>query len=511
WAGVRGRWLHLLGVLGIVGFVLLARTEPSVLRAAAMGTVGLFALGSDSRRRGLRALGVAVVALMLLQPSLAVSAGFALSVLATAGIVLLGPPFLRALGRWLPAVLAEAIAVPLAAQLACTPVIAALSGQVSLVAVAANLLAAPVVGPATVLGLVGGLVDLVWPWAGRLLALPAAWCAGWLLAVARHGAALPGAAIGWSATALSLAVLTVLCLVAAVGLPALLRRRRWALTAFVLGFAFLVGFPGRIWSLPGSWPPKDWIMAACDVGQGDGLAVAVGPHAAIVVDTGPDPTVEDRCLDRLGVRQVPLLVLTHFHADHVDGLSGALSGRHVGEIETTEVLDPPAGAREVQETAARAGVPVRLAPYGLTRRYGDVTVQVLYPDLTHTEPGAGDGSSANNSSVVLLVESHGLRLLLTGDVEPPGQAELAQAYPGLHVDVLKVPHHGSRYQEPDWLTSLHARVAVISVGADNDYGHPAQSTIDTLQRSGVEVSRTDQDGGVAVVARDGAPALVTEK
>ncbi|GAB4006282.1 ComEC/Rec2 family competence protein [Nocardioides ultimimeridianus] len=510
WVGVKGRWLHVVGVLGIAGFVLLARTEPSVLRAAAMGTVGLFALGSDGRRRGLRALGVAVVALMLVQPGLAVSAGFALSALATAGIVLLGPPFTRALGRWLPRSAAEAVAIPLAAQLACTPVIAALSGQVSVVAVAANLLAAPVVGPATVLGLLGGLVDLVWPWAGRLVALPAAWCAAWLLGVAGHGAALPGAAIGWTATAVSLVVLTVLCIAAALLLPALLRRRRWALAATALVAAFLLGVPGRIWSLPGSWPPGGWLMVACDVGQGDALAVSVGPHAAIVVDTGPDPTIEDRCLDRLGVRQVPLLVLTHFHADHVDGLSGALSGRHVGEIETTEVLDPPEGVRVVQEAAARAGVPVRAAPYGLTRRYGDVTVQVLYPDLTHPEPGAGDGSSANNSSVVLLVESHGLRLLLTGDVEPPGQAQLAQAYPGLHVDVLKVPHHGSRYQDPDWLTSLRARVAIISVGKDNDYGHPAQSTLDVLQRAGLDVARTDQDGGVAVVERDGGPQLVTE-
>ena len=103
--GVRGRWLTLVGLLGIVGFVLLARTEPSVVRAAAMGTVGLFALGTDGRRRGLRALGVAVTGLLLVSPALAVSPGFALSVLATGGIVLLAPPVHAALGggsrrRW---------------------------------------------------------------------------------------------------------------------------------------------------------------------------------------------------------------------------------------------------------------------------------------------------------------------------------------------------------------------------------------------------------------------------
>ncbi len=132
--------------VGIVGFVLLARTEPSVLRAAVMGTVALFAMGANGRQRGTRALGVAVLALLLVQPGLAVSAGFALSVLATAGILLLAPGWRDAMARWLPRWVAEAIAVPAAAQLACTPVVAAISGQVSLVAVAANLAVAPVVG-----------------------------------------------------------------------------------------------------------------------------------------------------------------------------------------------------------------------------------------------------------------------------------------------------------------------------------------------------------------------------
>lgn len=245
-AGVRGRWLHLLGLLGIVGFVLLARTEPSVLRAAVMGAVGLFAIGSDGRQRGLRALGVAVVALMLVDPALAISAGFALSALATAGIVLFGPPFRRALGRWLPAFAAEAVAIPLAAQLACTPVIAGLSGQVSLVAVGANLLSAPVVGPATVLGLGAGLVELVWPRAAHLLGTLAAWCAGWLLVVAGHGAHLPGATVGWGAGPLPLTVLSALCLLLALTLPGLLQRRWWTLAATAALVAVLLGLPGGV-------------------------------------------------------------------------------------------------------------------------------------------------------------------------------------------------------------------------------------------------------------------------
>ncbi len=157
WVGVRARGLVVVGVLGVLGFVLLARTEPSVVRAAAMGSVALIGMGTNGRERGVRALGVAVLVLLLLDPWLALSLGFVLSALATAGILFLGPPWRDALCTWMPRWAAETVAVPLAAQIACTPVVAAISGQVSLVAVAANIVVAPVVGPATVLGLTGGL------------------------------------------------------------------------------------------------------------------------------------------------------------------------------------------------------------------------------------------------------------------------------------------------------------------------------------------------------------------
>ena len=212
--GVRGRGLLVLGLAGVVGFVLLARTEPSVLRAAVMGVVGLLAL-THGGGRAVRGLGVAVTVLLLVDPTLATAPGFALSVLATGGIVLLGPRWRDALARWLPRWLAEAIAVPTAAQLACTPVVAALSGQVSLVAVVANLLAAPAVGPATVLGLLGGCVGLVWPWAGRLLGTVATWCVGWIVEVAHRGAGLPTAAVDWSTSGAALAALTALTVVLA--------------------------------------------------------------------------------------------------------------------------------------------------------------------------------------------------------------------------------------------------------------------------------------------------------
>lgn len=241
------------------------------------------------------------------------------------------------------------------------------------------------------------------------------------------------------------------------------------------------------------------------MGQGDGLVLRAAERAAVVVDAGPDPAAMDACLDRLEVEEVPLLLLTHFHADHVDGVAGVLEGREVGVVEGTGLLDPVSGVEAVE---AAAGRDPGVAAYGGTRRFGDVTLQAVWPP-----PGAGrtdPGESApNNASVVVLAEVGGLRVLLTGDVEPSAQAALARDVAGLEVDVLKVPHHGSRHQDLDWLTSLGARVALVSVGEDNDYGHPARDVLAALDAAGAEVWRTDLAGDVVVVVRRGGVGVVT--
>ncbi|MEZ5097450.1 MAG: hypothetical protein R2731_15960 [Nocardioides sp.] len=139
-------------------------------------------------------------------------------------------------------------------------------------------------------------------------------------------------------------------------------------------------------------------------------------------------------------------------------------------------------------------------PYLALRDVGQVRLEVVGPD-----PGAADsaeGSVPNNASLVLLAEVRGVRLLLTGDAEPPAQAFLARTLAGLHVDVLKVPHHGSRYQDLDLLCGLAADVAVVSVGADNDYGHPSPGLVAALDACGTDVWRTDRDGEVVVAPGD---------
>jgi competence protein ComEC len=252
------------------------------------------------------------------------------------------------------------------------------------------------------------------------------------------------------------------------------------------------------------WPPAGWVLVACDVGQGDGLVLNAGGGAAVVVDTGPDPPAMDACLDRLGVARLPVVVLTHFHADHVDGLAAVLDGRRVGEVDVTATEEPAYGATEVRRWAAAARVPVRVPVYGELRRVGQLTWQVVGPVSAYGGSEHGEeGSVANNASLVLLVEVRGVRVLMSGDMEPEAQQRLDASLPGLRVDVLKVPHHGSRYQDPDLLDGLGARLALVSVGRDNDYGHPAAVTLALLRRAGMRVERTDEDGDVAVTVRDG--------
>jgi competence protein ComEC len=503
WAGVRGYGQIAVGVVATLGFIALARPDPSVLRSAAMGVVAVAGLGAGGRRRGLRALAIAVIVLVVIDPWLARSAGFVLSVLATGGILLLAPRWTRELAAWLPRPIAEAIAVPLAAQIVCTPVVAVISGQVSLVAVAANMAAAPAVGPATVLGLIAGLVALVSEGLGHLVGWAAAAMAWWIITIAEHGASLPGAAIEWSTGTWGLVVLVALCVGIVVTLPWVLRVRL-AVAAVVLLLAAWVVQPFS----PG-WPPAGWMMVACDVGQGDAIVLNTGDESAVVVDAGPDPVLVDRCLDDLDVDSVALLVLTHPHADHIDGVDGVDEDRPVGALAVgSGALDDPAYG-DVTAWAESNHVPVHELPYGSTGSVGGLTWHVLGPPPTAVDDAGGD-EAVNDASVVLAVQANGVSLLLTGDVEAPAQAALLRwGDRALHADVLKVPHHGSADQDPEFLSAVRPRLAIVSVGADNDYGHPAPSTLDALSASGATVDRTDQSGEIAVVVRDGELTVMT--
>jgi competence protein ComEC len=213
--------------------------------------------------------------------------------------------------------------------------------------------------------------------------------------------------------------------------------------------------------------------------------------------------LEDRCLSRLGIKSVALLILTHFHADHVEGVAGLIRGRSVGQVWVSNNAEPAFESQRVSSWLA--GVPkvvaVRGTSVNLKSARGPISISSLWPD-----DGAhafdllpGDGSAINNSSVAVLITSPDFSLFAAGDLEPSAQSEIL----GLvgHVDVYKVSHHGSVYQDQAFMDRLSPTVSIISVGAGNSYGHPAAQTIAALVRLRSRIYRTDESGGIAIEAR----------
>lgn len=498
-AGPRTRLL--IGIAVICCFVIVARPSASVLRAAVMGGISLLTLSNGRRSASaIPVLAAAVVLLLGWDPALAYDLGFALSVLATAGLVFFADRWAGGLRRrgW-PPWLAMAVAVPLAAQVAVTPVLAAATGAVSAVAVPANVLVAAAVPPATILGVAATAVAPWWPAAAAGVAWLASWPTRWLIYVAHAGAQMPAGEMPWPTGwwwGLLLAAIAVV-----IGMVCRWRLGRRLLLIVALGIAVGVA-PVRWWS--GSWPPQGWVMVACDVGQGDGLVLATDdPHTAIVVDAGPDPGPIDDCLRELDIEQVALLVISHFHADHVGGIEGVFRGRRVGAVITPHNADPAAGHRRLTEAAG--GVATPEVAMGSCFSVGSARLEVL----SAGEGFVGTRSDPNNNSLVLRAEVAGVKLLLSGDIEQAAQQALLDSGMDLDADVLKVPHHGSGAFLPEYYRAASPAVAVISVGVGNDYGHPHPRSLRQLRRQGVKVLRTDQDGATAVVSTKEGLAVMT--
>jgi competence protein ComEC len=235
------------------------------------------------------------------------------------------------------------------------------------------------------------------------------------------------------------------------------------------------------------------------VGQGDSLVINLGSHRAIVVDVGPDAVAEDKCLKNLGIKEIPLLILSHFHADHVGGLPGLLKGRKVLQVWISNNLEPELQSRMALNSLKKSQIVT--VQKGLTAQLGEVRLKVLWPEATTRvfEELPGEGSAINNSSIAVIAQTSDWSLFSAGDLEPPAQHEMINLVGP--VDIYKLCHHGSKYQDEGLMKTLSAQIALISVGAKNPYGHPAKESIDSLTRLGTQVFRTDTDGAIAVTAR----------
>ena len=472
--------------ISLIAFIALVRPSPSVLRAAAMAAVLLIAQGTKRGRDSLPALGFAMAAVVIVDPWQARDAGFALSVLATAGLLLFAPVLIEKMRTRMPEKLAQALAPPIAAIVFCSPIIVALSGYLAPMSVIANLLAAPFVAPITIVGFIAALFSPIAPLLSTILMWFIRFPAGAIALIADWASSFP-------VLTLRTGKIGFLIVASFTLISWLLKRWFKHIIIFTLVVLISITWLQR-------WPGGDWQVANCDIGQGDSMVINLGNHRGLVIDVGPNPVAEDRCLKALGINEIPLLILSHFHADHVAGLPGALKNRTVGQV-WVSVNSAPLVESAMAQSALK-GVEMIKAVRGMSSKLGVLTIKVLWPTLSATSFAEmpGDGSQINNSSIATLITCDAFSIFAGGDIEPPVQEILVKDVGP--VDIYKVSHHGSRYQDLAFMAALHPRISIISVGVGNTYGHPAVQTLDALARLGSEVLRTDIDGAIAVQVRN---------
>jgi competence protein ComEC len=470
----------------LAGYVLAVGWQPSVVRAGVAGGLASLAwLCARERDRWWFFLAGALV-LLAWNPYTVREPGFQLSFAAVAAIFLAVPRLQRALeGYPMPNTLRGAVAISTACGVATAPIALAQFGEVPLYSVPANALGAPAAGPILGLALIGAALEPMAPGAATIVAWLNGWLAAYLAYCARLFARLPFAVV----SVRELAVLLVL------GATAVLCSRLCAPRGFrLIAVGSLLALVGVGWTLAREPPvaptPNGLRITFLDVGQGDGCLLEA-PGVRILVDEGPpEARVADQ-LRRLGVRWLTAVVLTHPQRDHV------------GFVLDPRIPFESSYERGALEEARAHRVPVVLARAGAAYGFGQLRLTVLWPD----GPGP-PGEDPNQHAVVLLVSYGEVDALLTADAESDVTLPLAPP----PVEILKVGHHGSADDGlPELLEQTRPKVAVISVGLGNDYGHPAPSTLNALRAApDLALYRTDVNGRV-VVESDGSELRVREE
>ena len=484
-------------ILVVLAYALAVGWQPSVVRAAVAGTLASLAWIVARPRDRWHALAVGALVLLAWMPRSALEPGFQLSFAAVAAIFLVLPRMSGVPDAYpVPRGFWDVLVVAVACGLVTAPIVWLHFGRVALWTVPANIAAEPAMPPLISLSLAAAAVEPVLPGVATSLAWLAGWCAWWLAFVARLVSSWPSAQVS-SPAAIVIAALFV-------GAVALVRRlpryRRREAVAALVSLALTVSTVACALRPSPSWTaPTGLRVTFLDVGQGDS-ALVEAPGAAVLVDQGPPEADVAGQLRRLGVRSLTAIVLTHPQRDHIGGAPRVVDGLDVGAVAEPGIEAPSPDREAVLAAARRLGIPVVVVHSGEVFELGKLELRILWPD----DPGL-PSEDPNQHAVVALASYGRIDVLLTADAESDVTSRLRLR----PVEVLKVAHHGSEDPGlPDLLHVLRPRVAVISVGAHNDYDHPRPETLAALAaQPGVRTLRTDVNGRI-VVESDGRTLTV---
>ncbi|RLC70039.1 MAG: DNA internalization-related competence protein ComEC/Rec2 [Chloroflexi bacterium] len=501
---------------GIVLYTLFVGASAAVVRAAIMGALTVIALHYGRQADALISLFAAGILMTALNPYTLWDVGFQLSFAATAGLILYTDPLERRATRLLAAlfheetaqrivaVINEALIVTLAAQITTLPIILYNFRQLSLVTLLTNFLILPAQPGVMLWGGVATLAGLAWLPAGQVLGWIAWLFLTYTIRAVELTARVPYAAVSlgrmnplpvWVYYGLLLGGYVV-SRMDAEHRQSLWQRltNRLPMKALVAGLALAVIL---IWIAVGNLPDGKLHVFFLDVGQGDAIFIQTPRGRQVVIDGGPDPTALTAVLGRrlpFWDRSLDLVILTHPDADHLTGLVPVLERYRVGRV-----LEPayPATSqtyvrwleliaeKRIPALLARTGVRVELEP--------GLICEVLHPA---SDPNPED--KANNASAVTRWTWGQVTFLLPGDIEQEVEAALVASGQPLEATVLKAPHHGSdTSSSAPFLRAVNPQLVVISVGADNRFGHPSPEVLDRL--AGRTVLRTDERGTIEVV------------
>lgn len=471
--------------------------DPSVLRASLMGSIAVLSLLAGRGQVSLGILSLSGSILLLIEPSLGAEPAFALSVLATLGIILLSPALTELLEQFLPSWLAELTAICCAAQFTCLPVIIALNANFSLYSLPTNLLVGPMLPLITAVGMVCLLLCTPLPAVTHVLLWVPGLPAELIGQVAHFSAKLPGAARPWleglPGILLAIFLATVLCTLLIIGRETEqigVRNVSLGLTGALLVFAAAVVLPATLfYRVP---VDSTWNIAMCDVGQGDALVINLGNQRGWLIDAGPEDSGVVQCLQRLDITQLPAVFITHSHADHFGG---------VAQLEESGIT--------IQHRLVSAGFDTSIWPTaevieaGSSASDGTVSYQVLGPDTLDAK-----NAEPNDTSLVMRFQfrlSEGtVDFFSAGDMEEAAMHQLLRQYPQSPATVLKASHHGARNGGTEIIKKISPEVLLISDGKDNSYGHPHPETLQAAQEVGATIFRTDLSGTVLLTfTKDG--------